>query len=121
MTKGERQVRILTKNEANLPNAELSRLGFDAVLKVEVTHFDLAVLGRIDPDATAIVMVRGSFHDTAGLSPSVPLSWTYQGERHGYFELAKDNAGLLRKAFKQSFDKIAARIVDDLFPAPAPN
>jgi len=79
------------------------------------------VLGKIDPDATAVMMVRGRLHDTAGLSVSVPLSWTYQGERHDYFDLAKDNAGLLRKVFQQSYDNIAARIVDDFFPAPAPN
>ncbi len=108
------EVRALSESEASLSYAELSKLGFDAVLDVRVSHLDLAVIGRIDPAAKVIVAVHGSVYDTAAQSASLPLSWTYHSDRHGYFDLAKDNARLLNQLLEQAYDKIATLIVNDL-------
>jgi len=116
-----RVTRTLCASETHLTDTELSRLGFDAVLEVEVIVFDLAVYGTFDPEASVKMMVHGDLHETAGRSASMPLSWTYLGERHSYFEFAKGNAQLFHKALEQSYDETAKLIIDDLFFTPRPN
>jgi len=116
-----RQSRILSSSETSLTDPELLRLGFDAVLEVEIIQFDLAVYGQFDPEAAVNIVVRADLRETAGRSTSIPLSWTYEGNRQSYFELAKDNARLLRKTFNRSYDETAALIVGDLFFTSTPN
>jgi hypothetical protein len=107
-------VRALSKSEAKLTNNDLAKLGFDAVVDVKVSNLDLAVFGRIDPDASVTCTATVTVHDTVNRSASLPLSWTYQSNRYGYFDLAKKDARLLRRVFDESYEKIVAMIVNDL-------
>lgn len=112
---GRYDIRALSEHETNLNNAELAERGIDLVLELEMTQLDLAVFGRIDPDAAVIFTIRAHLNDTHKGHVSVPISWIYKGVRHDYFELAANNARLLHQSINQSYEDVSALIVDDLF------
>jgi hypothetical protein len=112
---GRYQARKLSAHEAGLSNAELAERGFDAVLKLEVSELDLAIFGKIDPDAAVVLSVRANLSDTASSTISAPLAWTYVGSHHDYFDLAAEDARELRGAIDRSYEAISGLIVADLF------
>jgi hypothetical protein len=109
------QVHAMSKSEKGLSNQELTKHGIDAVLEVKVSHLDLAVFGKLDPDASISLTVRASLHGTNNGTISAPLTWTYLGDRHDYFDLAADDGRLLRDLVGQSYEKIGKMIVTDLY------
>ncbi len=112
---GRYRIRALSAQETRLADEDLAGLGIDTILQLEVSRIDLAVFGRIDPDAAIALTVRAGLHATTGGLAHTPASWTYIGDRHNYFKLAADNAGLLRDLMNRSYEEISAFIVADLF------
>ena len=111
---GRMQWRTLSQSELNLSVEELAELGIDAVLELRVSPIDLAMFGRIDPDAALVLAVRAELIDTNSGSASVGASWAYEGTHYNYFDMAENEARLLRESIQQSYDKIAQVIVADL-------
>jgi hypothetical protein len=111
---GKYEARSLSGAEAGLSSVDLAKQGIDAVIDLEVTRIDLAVFGELDPDAAITLNVRGRFRDSTDDRALPNLSWFYVGERHDYFDLAADDARLLRSEIEQGYEKISRLIVSDL-------
>lgn len=112
---GRYEVRTLSGNELNLTSVELGEEGIDAILEIEVSRLDLAVFGRIDPDAAIILAVRAAMVDTRVGLTAPALTWAYHGAHHDYFELAGNDARLLRDSIIQSYEEVAELIVSKIF------
>lgn len=110
---GRVKVHALSESEINMPPAQLAGLGIDAVLDIEISHLDLIVFGDFDPDASLTMAIRSNIIVTDTGTVSASSSYTYLGKRHDYFELAEDDAYLLRESINQSYKEIAELLVID--------
>jgi hypothetical protein len=85
--------------------------------------FKLGMKGEYDPDITFIGSVRvfasiGNATSDAISGVEVFAKWDYREELGDYFELAKDNAALLRGNIERILDRFAEKIAEDLYVAP---
>lgn len=87
--------------------------------------FGLKVVGKYDPDihffgdVVAVASVEHAPPD-ANSDAVVEAKWVYREELGEFFELAKDDAALLRGKLDDILDRFAARIAEDLYSAPRP-
>ncbi len=109
------EVRALSERELGLSYAQLAEEGVDAVLELQVSHLDLVIFGRIDPDAAVNFLVRADVVDTSTGPTKRSLSWAYLDTRYDYFEMSANNAHLLRGSIERSYKEVAELIVADLF------
>ena len=109
------RTRLLSESEMNMSPDQLADVGIDTLLLVEISHLDLMIYGKIDPDAALTMTIRASVTMTDTMESTPPSSWTYAGKRHDFFELAKDDAYLLRETIKKSYKEIANVLVSDYF------
>jgi hypothetical protein len=79
------------------------------------------VFGRIDPDITPIVLVRGRVIRTSDDRVLYKRLWCAKGEKSTYFELAKNDAAALRSIASRLVDTITVHMVHDLFIATSTN
>ena len=85
--------------------------------------FGLIIDGAYDPDiflygsVVALVSMKQATPD-AKLETVVEAKWVYREELGEFFELAKDDATLLRNKLENILDRFAARIAEDLYMAP---
>jgi hypothetical protein len=75
------------------------------------------VAGRIDPDITPIVIVRGRVIRTSDDSMLYQRLWCAKGAKSSYFDLAKNDAAALRALVSRMGDSVAVQMVHDLFVA----
>ena len=85
--------------------------------------FVLAAVGKINPDIIiyANVAARATMGHIQSGSESVVVvyaEWMYREKLGNYFELAKDNAVLLRGNKERILDRFAEKIAEDLYLAP---
>lgn len=108
-------IRLLSESEMKMSPDQLAGLGIDTLLLVEISHLDLVIYGKMDPDAALTIAIRASVTKADTMESTPPSSWTYSGKRHDFFELAKDDAHLLRESIKKSYKEIANVLVSDYF------
>ena len=109
------RTQFLSGYEMNMSPDQLAALGIDTVLDLEISHLDLVVSGKLDPDAALTMTIRASVIVTDTKAATPPSSWTYLGKRHDYFDLAEDDAHLLRESIKNTYKEIANVLVTDYF------
>lgn len=85
--------------------------------------FGLRAAGKYDPDihffgdVVAVVSMEHATPD-AKSDAVVEAKWVYREELGKFFELAKDDAALLRSKLEDILDRFAVRIAEDLYSAP---
>jgi len=75
------------------------------------------VSGRIDPDITPMMLVRGRVLRTSDDSVLYQRLWCAKGAKSSYFDLAKNGAAALRSMVSRMGDTVAVQMVHDLFVA----
>jgi hypothetical protein len=86
-------------------------------------NFGLMIKGAYDPDiffygsVVALVSMEQATPDTK-LDAVVEAKWVYREELGEFFELAIDDATLLRNKLENILDRFAARIAEDLYMDP---
>ena len=92
----------------------------DVVLELQIVSMGLGVPPEsIDPDASYIMRTRAKLIDTSAGPVGPAQSWGYMSEPFDYFELADEDARLLRQATEKGYSEVAHLIVSDLFAEPA--
>lgn len=97
---------------------DLSLQGHDTVLEVHLSY-NFEDNGEISPDVWIHSFAVASIFDLKSQTELYAASWSYDSEAKNYFDLAADDAAMLRSEFQTIYEKIADRIVYDLFVADA--
>ena len=101
---------------AGFSDDDLARQGIDAVLAFQVSPLDLLVSGNeINPDAALRLSVQAKIVDTNSGAATPNWSWEYRGSSFDYFDLAAEDARLLRLSIDECYPEIARLMVSDLF------
>jgi len=89
--------------------------------RLELDLFDLRFVnqGEYSPDMTVLLIVRGSVRRSDG-SCLLQRSWLYRSNTQNYFKLAANHAALLRRELEVAANRMAAKIVSDLFVSTQP-
>lgn len=96
------------------------RAGADTVLELRKIQLGVITLGEISPSLKVTLGVRGILVRVADGRVLYVRSWVYRGEGRNYFELAADSGARLNTELEQAYDKLAEKIVHDLFVAAVP-
>ena len=96
------------------------RAGADTVLELRKIQLGVITLGEISPSLKVTLGVRGILVRAADGRVIYVRSWVYRGEGRNYFELAADSGARLNTELEQAYDKLAEKIVHDLFVAAVP-
>ncbi|MEJ2122811.1 MAG: hypothetical protein P8Z76_19340 [Alphaproteobacteria bacterium] len=75
------------------------------------------VAGRIEPDVTPMMIVRGRVIRTSDDTMLYQRLWCAKGAKSSYFDLAKNDAAALRSMVSSMGDTVAVHMVHDLFIA----
>src|SRR5262249_27307402 len=94
--------------------------GFDSALEITVTALRLAVAGKIDPDAKLLIVADGRLIHAASGAELYRRTWAYLSPTRNYFKDAGNNAQLMREDVEAGLDKLATKIVSDLFVSNTP-
>lgn len=107
--------RRVVVNAASMVDADTgNKLAADSRLELDLFDLQLLNEGAFSPDVTALLMVRGSVRLGDG-GCLLQRTWFYRSQARNYFELAANQAALLRRELEVAADKVAAKIVSDLF------
>ena len=86
--------------------------------------FKLIAEGTYDPDiiisanVRAFASMENATYKSSADNFKVYAKWEYREELGDYFDLAKDNAALLRGKIERILDRFAEKIAEDLYVAP---
>jgi hypothetical protein len=89
-------------------------------LTVSVSELDFRSEGRIEPDVTMLMKVTARVSLAGGGSELYECTWGYKGVERDYFELAANNAAILRADIQTACRLMAQKIVADLFVSTKP-
>ena len=92
------------------PNAE-----FGHVLEIEVSGPTFASHGKLNPDVTLFVAARARLRRVGDHASLYEGRWLYRGYERPYFDLAADDAALLRTDVDAAAGSLADKIRVDLF------
>jgi len=92
------------------PNAE-----FGHVLEIEVSGPTFASHGKLNPDVTLFVAPRARLRRVGDHASLYEGRWLYRGYERPYFDLAADDAALLRTDVDAAAGSLADKIRVDLF------
>lgn len=100
--------------------SDLSAKGFGSVAETTITEFQLLSAGKIDPDVTLVIAAQVLLRRVPGGSDLYRRKWANIGVSHNYFDMAANDAALLRSEIQSGLDKLGDRIVTDLFTSNTP-
>ncbi len=96
------------------------RAGVNTVLELQPVRLSIVTDGEISPDIRVTLDVRGTLISATGARGLYIRSWTYRGEQHDYFDLGADNGAEFKAELERAYDRLAIKIVHDLFVATEP-
>jgi hypothetical protein len=105
---------------AKEPDRNLIADGINSTLEITITNFYLTSAGKIDPDVTLAIVAEVRLRHVADGSEIYRRKWAYVGVPKNYFQMASRHAAMLRAEIQNGFDKLADRIVTDLFISNSP-
>lgn len=91
----------------------------DTVVRLEVNGFGLAVERETDPKAVVYARTRSQAVSVVTGDESAEISLFHVGNPHEYFDLAKNNASLLKMEIGSVLDGVASQIADEMIAAQA--
>jgi hypothetical protein len=91
-----------------------------ASLELTADEFKIVSLGKIDPDLRVEMTINATLSRGAGAGNAYYRGWKYQSKTQNYFALAADNAKGLKEMIAASYEKLARRVIYDLFLARHP-
>jgi|GEM_PF-2106315 len=114
-------LRVVALRPAERPDfASLAVRGVASVLEIGVTRFDMTADGEISPDITIHFDVEARLLRASDGQELYRRAWAYRSREHNYFDLAEDDAALLRAQIATAERVMAEKIVYDLFVATTP-
>ena len=105
---------------ATEPGQGLIASGFTSALEITIADLRLTSVGKIDPDATLAIVAEARLKHVADGSEIYRRRWAYVGVPKNYFQMASGHAAMLRTEIENGLDKLADRIVSDLFISNSP-
>ena len=113
---------LLSRAEADhrISYRHLANEGLDTVLEIDVSDFRLVSYGKIDPDLQLVLIARARLVRAANDAELYRRTWGYMSNQQSYFDMAAQNAKLLRAKIREGYEKLADKIVYDLFIAELP-
>lgn len=114
------RITAYSPTSGSAPPGILAGTGFNTRLEIAVSALKLAVVGKIDPNATLVIVAEGRFVHVASGAELYRRTWAYLGRTQGYFKEAGENAQLMRADIDAGLDKLAGKIVSDLFVSDTP-
>lgn len=93
----------------------LAQESIDTVLELHASSFYVTDDGDIDPDVTLLMGARARLVGMADNGEVYKRVWVYRSAEHNYFDLAAEEARLLRTEISEGFAKLGERVVFDLF------
>lgn len=87
----------------------------DRILEIGVIHLSAESRGEWDPDLSIGLMARARLLRPSDNSVIYQRIWEYRSPWRNYFEMAEDDAALLRSAIETGLEQLADSMVTDLF------
>ncbi len=105
---------------AKEPDRNLIADGINSTLEITITNFYLTSAGKIDPDVTLAIVAEVRLRHVADGLEIYRRKWAYVGAPKNYFQMASGHAAVLRAEIQSGLDRLADRIVTDLFISNSP-
>lgn len=87
----------------------------DRILEIGVIHLSAESRGEWDPDLSIGLMARARLLRPSDNSVIYQRIWEYRSPWQDYFEMAEDDAALLRSMIETGLEQLADSMVTDLF------
>jgi len=88
-----------------------------ASLDITADEFKIVSMGKIDPDLRIEMAINATLSRRPGVENAYSRGWKYESKTQTYFALAADDAKALTEMIAASYEKLARRIIYDLFLA----
>ena len=100
------------------PGAHVMPAG--VTLTVSIVEVGFRSAGLIEPDVTMVMKATARISPVGGGSDLYERTWGYKGMERPYFDLAANNAAMLRAEIQTACRMMAQKIVEDLFVSTKP-